>query len=198
MAKEEITNAEKALKGISKEHEKLHELALQPSKTEEKEEEESLEEEISRPLPQSEFREVRKDFNSHEGMTIKASQVGLEESVAPAQPIVQKEEEEDKSKGYTPKRSYETTGNFEQTQRKRDYDPVNAAQPDFQIRAARLQSEQIKDVATQGRQVQNFIQQEGLAPLEKDVSTYVESKRMEHEKFDKEKMSKRKDYLTDH
>lgn len=191
MAKEDIEKAKKALSKISKEHEKLHELAMQKQKSEKKEKgkEKGIEEKLSAPLPAKTMKEVRSKVNAPEPIALRTSEVGLEQSVAQV-PTPPKVEDDEKTKGspYKQNKTPYNLGNQSLSSNNRVYETNGAELTSRDIGVARPEAiARAKESELSMSRVQTFTgPQEMRAPTQQDMDAYVETKRMAHEQFRKE------------
>lgn len=192
MGKEDIEKAKKALSKISKEHKKLHELAMQKQEPNDKKEskEKSIEEKLSTPLPAGTIAEVRSKVHAPEPIALKTSEVGLEQSIASVQTSTIGEENTGEDSPYKKtKKAYETKGPNTQSN-KPAYEPTGIEQTMTNIRVARPEQEfgRVTPIDTMMKSVKKFMGPEPMsAPMQQEVSAYVEAKRMAHEQFNKEK-----------
>lgn len=190
MGNEDIEKAKKALSKISKEHEKLHELAMQKRKVEEKEKsnEDSIEKKLFAPLPAGTIDEVRSKVHAPEPIALKTSEVGLEQSVSSV-PLPVRDEEENKDSPYKQtKAAYETSNQSIQSNN-RIYETNGVEITSRNIGVIRPEAvARTKEMESQFTRVQTFAGPEPMrTPIQQDVSAYVETKRLDHEQFSKEK-----------
>ena len=187
MAKEEIEKAKRSLSKISKEHEKLHEIALQMTKKEEKEKtDKSLESEITKQRKIKEVEEVKKELKAPENIGLRTAGARLEETIA----IIPFSGDEEKNEDpYSTKKGYASSTPSGQNKPKQAYESVGIEQSITDIKTARLEMEEQKETKFMKRPVAGPVRDGSLpiVPLTPDISRYVENKILDHEKLDREK-----------